>query len=300
VCRKVIKYKIRIYKMDVVKSFTGLKDADREILMKIDSDQELLSTCLLSKYSLSLCNDDFYHNRMILKFPYLLSFYPKNTDWKLAYLQNMYYIGKMNEEYGFSFEQPINGYSSSGIPRIYYQVLEKYAKRNILENKQGKPFPIVTPNANTGLKFSVTYGFLNLAEYFISFGADNFIEVLLFITAINKSSIIIIEYLLNKISNLEPIRLLDIMTNVFQTAYAVNNSVAMDYFVSKINLNEAMVDAAISKNYKLLNYLANQGGDLTQAARLATEKGYLEAAILLEKYDVLYSKLTSLKNRTRK
>jgi hypothetical protein len=286
--------------MDVVKSFTGLKDADREILMRIDSDQELLSTCLLNKYSLSLCNNDFYHNRMILKFPYLLSFYPQNTDWKLAYLQNMYYIGKMKEEYGFSFEQPINGYSSSGIPRRYYEILEKYAKRNIAVDKDGNPFPIVTPLPNVGLKISVTHGFLNLVEYFISSGANNFIETILYVIVTNKSTVIIFEYLLSKISNLEPIQLLDIMTSVFQTATAVNDSVAMDYFVSKINLNEAMVNAAISKNYKLLNYLANQGGDLTQAARLATEKGYSEAAILLEKYDILYSKLTSLKNRTRK
>ena len=38
---------------------TGLKDTDREILSKLESDRDLLNACSVNKYAWKLCDDDF-------------------------------------------------------------------------------------------------------------------------------------------------------------------------------------------------------------------------------------------------
>ena len=49
--------------------FTGNKDADRLILLNLDSDREILNICSLNKYGNELCNESFFMNRTLQKYP---------------------------------------------------------------------------------------------------------------------------------------------------------------------------------------------------------------------------------------
>ena len=279
---------------------TGLKDADREILVRIDSDKELLKVCHANKYLFSLCNNDFYRNRMRNKFPNLLSFYPISTDWKKAYLENIYYIGKMEEDYGFKFSK-----ISANLPKVYYDILKKNIIldniSSVLSTSSTSSISSVSPEnktllINEGFKTAGVNGLFDLADFFISLGANNFIDGLIG-AIISQKNLTIIEYFLNKI---DPSVLLDVLTTAFQASVGVNNQVAMDYFVSKIDLNEALINAAINKNYKIIYYLISKDANVLEAIRITAERQLPEIALLLEKYYVLYLKLNSLKYKDAK
>lgn len=76
--------------------FTQNPDADREILLKIDSDKTLLQMCTMNKYAQKICGDDFFHNRLIQKYPMFLNI-EDNTNWKKQYLRIVYYISKLQD-----------------------------------------------------------------------------------------------------------------------------------------------------------------------------------------------------------
>lgn len=93
------------------------KDTDREILLKINSDRELLEMCSLNKYFNGLCDEAFFRNRIVAKYPQSLKNKPENMKWKQFYLKLVYLIGKMQEDYEFDF--------TSGDPEMYFDILEE-------------------------------------------------------------------------------------------------------------------------------------------------------------------------------
>ena len=108
------------------KNFTKIRDQDREILFKLEDDKELLQVCSLSKYTLSLCNEDFFHNRMKQKYPEVKK--PENMTWKNFFLQTVYYVAKLKEEFNFVF------LPTSDDPKGYYKLLqENKSKQYMLE-----------------------------------------------------------------------------------------------------------------------------------------------------------------------
>lgn len=98
------------------------KDTDREILFKLNFDKELLQMCSLNKYFSELCDEKFFRNRLTLKYPETLKNKSENMGWKLYYLKLVYLIGKMQEDFGFTF--------TSGDPELYYNFL---TNKNITE-----------------------------------------------------------------------------------------------------------------------------------------------------------------------
>ena len=48
-------------------TFTGIKDVDRQILLNLN-DKSLFSACKVDKYTMSLCNEDFWIDRFRQKF----------------------------------------------------------------------------------------------------------------------------------------------------------------------------------------------------------------------------------------
>ena len=105
-----------------MKTFTGIKDADREILSKLESDEDLLKTCIVNKYTFELCNNQFFLNRLIKKFPDTKTLKPDNMSWKQYYLYIIYYAAKIYEDFGFNFV--------SGNPKIYYDILDENKSLN--------------------------------------------------------------------------------------------------------------------------------------------------------------------------
>lgn len=86
-----------------VRGFTGIRDVDREILLRV-SDNETVKVCVLNSYFKSLCDEDFYWRRFKRSFPKLFEQKKEGTAWKDIYLQYLYYIGKLNEEYNFKYD----------------------------------------------------------------------------------------------------------------------------------------------------------------------------------------------------
>lgn len=113
---------------------SGLKDTDREILSKLESDRDLLNACSLNKYTWKLCDDNFFRNRLIAKYPDAVK-YNKKGKWKEYYLSTIYYINRMLEEHEFVYK--------TGNPQTYYDILfktqhmhvklEKAAENNYLD-----------------------------------------------------------------------------------------------------------------------------------------------------------------------
>ena len=95
---------------------SGLKDTDREILSKLESDRDLLNACSLNKYTWKLCDDNFFRNRLITKYPDAVQ-YNKIGKWKQYYLSSIYYISRMLEKHNFVYK--------TGNPKTYYDILFK-------------------------------------------------------------------------------------------------------------------------------------------------------------------------------
>jgi hypothetical protein len=109
-----------------MKVFTGIKDTDRQILLNIQDDKELLNICSLNRYTNSLCDDNFFLNRMIKKYPQLQKRKPEKLNWKKFYLESIYYIEKLKEKYQFDF------LPTSEDPKEYYNFFLKYDNLQLL------------------------------------------------------------------------------------------------------------------------------------------------------------------------
>lgn len=94
--------------------FSGNKDADRIILDNLD-DRDLLKACSVGKYALEICDETFFRNRLIKKYPNTLQ-YKNGKSWKKYYLDVIYYINKMKEDYDFEYR--------TGNPKIYLDILK--------------------------------------------------------------------------------------------------------------------------------------------------------------------------------
>ena len=107
-----------------MKGFTGIKDQDREILLNIDNDKDLLNACSLNKYIYNqVCNDIFFRNRLSRTYPDTLKYKPEEMNWKNYFLRVVYYISKMKENYDYDYSN-----FNEGNPKIQYQVFLKSRK----------------------------------------------------------------------------------------------------------------------------------------------------------------------------
>lgn len=94
---------------------SGHRDTDIIILSKLN-DKELFSICLTCKYVNSLCNETFFQNRFLYRYPKTLKFKPENKDVKNYYLSAIFYIDKLNKIFNFKYR---DGYYFS--PEEYYK-----------------------------------------------------------------------------------------------------------------------------------------------------------------------------------
>ena len=95
-------------------SFSKVKDVDRLILQKLE-DQDLFNTLLTNKYANSLADENFWMNRVLIRYPGTFQFKEPNPTWRNFYLSSVYYIDKMLSDFGFSF--------TKGDPKKYYHAL---------------------------------------------------------------------------------------------------------------------------------------------------------------------------------
>lgn len=169
------------------RSLTGIKDLNLEIMDKFD-DKTLLSYCVSHKYANNLCNNEiFWEKRSLKRFDdTVIQNRPRNTSWRKFYIQNSYWIGKLEEDYDFVSDK------FYGSPREYYGIISNYLDRldpNIssydkkqLEEYYGSDFgskDYIIDVYNSLLKNAVVKGYKNIVKYAVSKGANNFNDGLL-------------------------------------------------------------------------------------------------------------------------
>ena len=106
------------------RGLTGIIDQDREILLNIKEDQDLLKACILNKYFYKkVCNDMFFRNRLAKTYPNTLEFKPENETWKQFFLRMIYYIAKLKEEHNYQY--------TDGHPQTIYKIYKIDIRRKI-------------------------------------------------------------------------------------------------------------------------------------------------------------------------
>ena len=201
---------------------TGYRDPDSVILKELD-DRSLLNLCIANQ-NLDFCNNESFwktrtRERFPNAFPYFqdYSFFRQNTilypeiknclkqpkNWKEYYLQTVYYINKLKEEFQFSYQ--------TGNPSVYYAILQCIKMPNVrvelsikadyrdllsfLLDKERGPAMLVTVISkatmsgnkeiiekylipelvNLGLRSAVISNNLDLVKYYIEKGANDFV-----------------------------------------------------------------------------------------------------------------------------
>lgn len=126
----------------------GIKDLDRHLAKYVD-DKDVLNMIVNKKY-LELFDEQFFYNLLLLKYPLLIRFKKENETWKNFYIQMVYYLAKLKEEFDFPY-----------IPAINYNPKSVY--------KHFKENPDMIWNG--GLTFATQVGDMKLVEKMLSKGA---------------------------------------------------------------------------------------------------------------------------------
>lgn len=129
--------------------FSGNKDVDREILLRIKSDDILLKACSVNKYALSLCDDMFFYNRVKREYPIAFQIKEnKEENWKQYFLSIIKYKYEIKRLFGFmlkdgdfkkyfdvlSFMEERKMYVSEKVNYSIQNKINEYAKY-LLENR---------------------------------------------------------------------------------------------------------------------------------------------------------------------
>jgi len=214
---------------------TGNKDPDREILLRIEDDKVLLSACSADKYTLSLCNDMFFYNRLARKFPNLIKYKPNDMTWKNYYLRVIYYIAKLEEDFNFIFKGKKD-------PKLYYDILKKYE------------------NFEAGIEIASLNGLKDLVEYYVNQSDGDLEYNFAFLNAVLGNDKETIDYIITLgVDN----------WNTGLYGAAVNgNKELIDFFINKgaDDWNLGLEGAARVGNVDLINYFISKGADDWNAA----------------------------------
>ena len=142
------------------RSFSKNKDVDREILQRLD-DRDLFQTLLTSKYSYEITNNDnFWRNRLLMKYASTISHKPEDVSWKDYYLSAVYYIEELKRK-GFEFKY--------GDPKFLHKLLVlQRGKRQIyyiLDELVENGYLDIALNIFNGFRKSFNSKLLTLEEF---------------------------------------------------------------------------------------------------------------------------------------
>jgi hypothetical protein len=211
--------------------WTGNKDTDRSILLSIESDRDLLNACLTNKYAKELCDDSFFHNRLLSKYKSTIP-YKKEKSWKNYFLKVLYYIDKMKTDFDFNF--------TSGNPELYYTILKK--GQDISED--------------IGIERATRHGLDDLIEYYKNYDYPWEISLPLAIESEKKSTV----ELILKLKEKEGGGILDVYNQGLYLSASKGNEELVNLFLSKgaNNLTESLKSASKKGHLKIVEILKNK------------------------------------------
>lgn len=209
------------------KLLSGNVDADREILFRVEDDKDLLTICSVNKYAFNdVCNDKFFQNRTIKKYPNTVNLKPKEMSWKNYYLHLIYYIDKIKRQ-GFD-------YQGERDPEEIYNIL-------------------LIKNPEVGLERAAQKNYPSLVNHFIQ--AEMVEEY-------NDWDTILLEGTKNENKEIIDIAIKK-GANDFGYGLAIaaklNNKELIDFFIEKGgDLNQGLGGAAEAHNIDLINYFLSK------------------------------------------
>ena len=156
------------------------KDIDREILLSIDNDKQLLEKCRLNKYFFNeVCDDTFFKNRLIQKHPNTLKYkeFFKNLSWKQYFLQVVYYIAKLKEDYEHdytdgNFKKQLELFQESRNNMDYFLYKSSFYGELSLVKEALKRRAYIHKNNDLALRRASQHGHLEVVKYLVEHGAD--------------------------------------------------------------------------------------------------------------------------------
>ena len=206
-----------------MKTLTGTKDIDREILYRAD-DRDILNLCQLNKYtSENVCDNKFFHNLLLKRYPALVNAKKYDESWKKLYIRMVKYIALLKEQYGIPY---INNKLYN--PEVIYRASIGKLHRN-------------DPYTTAGIAASAI-GDLDVLKYLF----DNnkmYNDVTIVVEAIRKNQLPVAKYLLT-----QPIEHRDTYFNTALTIAARDsgNLEIAKYLVSQYNYPENEIEYNIN------------------------------------------------------
>jgi ankyrin repeat protein len=264
--------------------FSGNKDVDRFILLKLESDREILEFCALNKYAKNLCNDDFFRNRVYQKFPNSVPFktskISKTSTWKKYYLYLIYYIDKM-KDLGFNFSEVSNGDVKS-----YYEILKDEDRLIAIVTAIEKDYldlvkyyiedknidlSVYNTNYNILMAMAAENGHKSIVDYFISKGANDWNQGMAF--AIKGGQTELVNFFIEKGAKNWNIGL-------YSAAVAGNRDLIL-FFMKRGNTKKsaALDGAAYGGHVELVKMFFENGAKDIDSALKSAVKGYEEHEI---------------------
>ncbi len=174
--------------MQEKEGFTGIRDLDSELLLKMD-DREFIKTCSLNNYFINLCKrDNYLLFKKKLQFFYpdtlnektLKEYMPSSYSWKQYYASAVKAVAGLKERYNYDFV--------SGDPFIQLKIFQQNTfgglpryKAIFSDSIKANQFPLLvyalqySPNMTIGIKHLLHAAALRdmkILKYLISHGAD--------------------------------------------------------------------------------------------------------------------------------
>jgi ankyrin repeat protein len=224
------------------KLFSGNKDVDREILLRIDSDKDFIRRCSVNQYTKNLCDENLFRRRLEFKYPDSIKYKPKDMSWKDFALENIFvYADRLKRYFDFNYKE--------GDPRDIFKILE-------------------IKNPEVALEMAARKNYTDVVEYFIeneSIEEYDWDYILNFGTK-NKNKKIIELAISQGATNFE---------TGLKIAAEVNDKNLINFFMKlgAKNFNLALVGAAKSGDVDLINYFLEKGGSDWNAILLGASSG---------------------------
>lgn len=159
------------------RSLTKIRDVDLKILSEL-SDRDLLNFCKTHKYGNDLCNnEDFWRNRVEIKFLGASQYKSPNRTWKNFYLKIIYYLNKFKptdiyylNKFKTTDESLTSNYNNEWNVGLYSAALA--GDIDLMKFFMTKGAYVL----NSALYSATHGGHKDAIDYLISQGADNWAE----------------------------------------------------------------------------------------------------------------------------
>jgi hypothetical protein len=152
------------------------KDVFREILLKFN-DENLIKTCGLNRYFYNnICDDGFFHSRLLQKYSDTLKNKPKDMKYKAWYLRIGFYVIKLKQLFKYDYVR--------GNPKVQIEIFKdgKSKNRLFLQSALNGELTLVKYFAEQGadiqtkndlaLQRASGKGYLDIVKYLVENGAN--------------------------------------------------------------------------------------------------------------------------------